>query len=295
MYQVIASYFIYSGLPSNLNYNWNFGSLLGVILAMQIATGVSLGMHYTANVDLSFILVEQIMRDVQYGWLIRYLHCNGASLFFLLVYLHIGRGLYSGSYLYPRHKLWNYGVVIYLIMMGEMALPEMFYLNTPLIFTLPRIKAIDRIGPHNLDILSLFIGSLLGDATIYRYKNSIRIRFEQSSIHKDYLFFLFRKIQSLGYTYSYPKLNQRKNNPNFGFVMNMVKANDLGKMSKEEILDIYDNMEDYEKALQRCEPYEMAKMWLRDLTKRLNLSREWLQTKDKTLFFQDPEESEDDN
>jgi T4 RnlA family RNA ligase len=90
-------------------------------------------------------------------------------------------------------------------------------------------------------------------------------------------------------------INQRKGNPNFGFVMNMVKADDLKKMSKEEILDIYDNMEDYEKALQRCEPYEMAKGWLRDLTKRLNLSREWLQTKDKTLFFQDPEESEDDN
>lgn len=90
-------------------------------------------------------------------------------------------------------------------------------------------------------------------------------------------------------------INQRKGNPNFGFVMNMVKADDLKKMSKEEIVDIYDNMEDYEKALQRCEPYEMAKGWLRDLTKRLNLSREWLQTKDKTLFFQDPEESEDDN
>ena len=88
-------------------------------------------------------------------------------------------------------------------------------------------------------------------------------------------------------------INQRKGNPNFGFVMNMVKADDLKKMSKEEILDIYDNMEDYEKALQRCEPYEMAKMWLRDLTKRLNLSREWLQTKDKTLFFKDPEESDD--
>jgi len=88
-------------------------------------------------------------------------------------------------------------------------------------------------------------------------------------------------------------INQRKGNPNFGFVMNMVKADDLRKMSKEEILDIYDNMEDYEKALQRCEPYEMAKLWLRDLTKRLNLSREWLQTKDKTLFFQDPEESDD--
>jgi hypothetical protein len=75
--------------------------------------------------------------------------------------------------------------------------------------------------------------------------------------------------------------------------MNMAKADGLRKMSKEEILDIYDDIEDYEKALQRCEPYEMAKFWLRDLNKRLNLSREWLKTKDKTLFFKDPEENDD--
>jgi T4 RnlA family RNA ligase len=111
-----------------------------------------------------------------------------------------------------------------------------------------------------------------------------------SEIEKAYEQFVKSGISKKDYA-----INQRKNNPNFGFVMNMVKADDLRKMSKEEILDIYDNMEDYEKALQRCEPYEMAKGWLRDLTKRLNLSREWLQTKDKTLFFQDPEESEDDN
>jgi ribosome-associated toxin RatA of RatAB toxin-antitoxin module len=77
--------------------------------------------------------------------------------------------------------------------------------------------------------------------------------------------------------------------------MNMVKANDLIKMSKEEILEIYDNMDDYEKSLKRCEPYEMAKEWIRDMTKRLNLSREWLKEKDPTLFFQEPEESNDDN
>jgi T4 RnlA family RNA ligase len=111
-----------------------------------------------------------------------------------------------------------------------------------------------------------------------------------SEIEKAYEQFVKSGISKKDYA-----INQRKNNPNFGFVMNMVKADDLKKMSNEEILDIYDNMGEYEKALQRCEPYEMAKMWLRDLTKRLNLSREWLQTKDKTLFFQDPEESEDDN
>jgi len=90
-------------------------------------------------------------------------------------------------------------------------------------------------------------------------------------------------------------INQRKGNTNFGFVMGMVKADDMRKMSKEDILNYYDSMEDYEKALQRCDPYEMAKGWLRDLTKRLAISREWLQTKDKNLFFQDPDESEDDN
>ena len=111
-----------------------------------------------------------------------------------------------------------------------------------------------------------------------------------SEIEKSYEQFVKSGLSKKDYA-----INQRKGNPNFGFVMNMVKADDLRKMSKEEILDIYDNMEDYEKALQRCEPYEMAKMWLRDITKRLNLSREWLQTKDKTLFFQDPEESDDDN
>jgi len=90
-------------------------------------------------------------------------------------------------------------------------------------------------------------------------------------------------------------IKHRSGNSNFGFVMNMVKADDLRKMSKEEILDIYDNMEDYESALQRCEPYEMAKAWLRDQKKRLAIAREWLQKKDPTLFFQDPEENDDDN
>lgn len=88
---------------------------------------------------------------------------------------------------------------------------------------------------------------------------------------------------------------QKKGNSNFGFVMAMVKADDMRNLSKEDILRIYGDMDKYERSLQRCEPYEMAKEWLRDLTKRLQISRDWLLTKDKTLFFQDPEESEDDN
>ena len=90
-------------------------------------------------------------------------------------------------------------------------------------------------------------------------------------------------------------INQRKSNLNFAFVMEMVKADDMRRMSKEQIVDHYDSMEAYEKSLKRCEPYEMAKEWLRDLTKRLAISREWLKTKDKTLFFQDPDTENEDN
>lgn len=111
-----------------------------------------------------------------------------------------------------------------------------------------------------------------------------------SEIEKDYDDFIKSGISKKDYA-----IKNRVGNPNFGFVMNMVKADDLRKMSKEEILDIYDNMTDYEKSLKRCEPYEMAKEWIRDMTKRLNLSREWLKKKDPTLFFQEPEEESDDN
>lgn len=119
MKNLISSYFIYSGLPSNISINWNYGSILGLCLIIQIITGVSLGMHFNANINTSFSMVEYIMREINYGWLIRYLHSNGASLFFLFVYLHIARSLYVGSFTYPRVKLWNIGVVIYILMMGK--------------------------------------------------------------------------------------------------------------------------------------------------------------------------------
>ena len=106
----INSYVVDSPQPSNLSYMWNFGSLL--------ATGIILAMHYTPNVDLAFISVEHIMRDVNYGWLIRYLHANGASFFFIFVYLHIGRGMYYGSYKSPRILPWSIGVIILVLMMG---------------------------------------------------------------------------------------------------------------------------------------------------------------------------------
>ncbi|NVJ98577.1 MAG: cytochrome b N-terminal domain-containing protein [Alphaproteobacteria bacterium] len=104
--------------PRNLNYWWNFGSLAGLMLVIQIISGVVLAMHYTPNTLMAFDSVERIMRDVNYGWLIRYMHANGASFFFIAVYIHIFRGLYYGSYKAPREVLWMLGIVIFLLMMA---------------------------------------------------------------------------------------------------------------------------------------------------------------------------------
>ena len=104
--------------PRNLNYWWNFGSLAGFFLLVQIITGVILSMHYTAHVDHAFSSIEHIMRNVNHGWLIRYIHMNGASFFFIVVYIHIFRGLYYGSYKAPRELLWWLGIIILLLMMA---------------------------------------------------------------------------------------------------------------------------------------------------------------------------------
>jgi ubiquinol-cytochrome c reductase cytochrome b subunit len=105
-------------VPRNLNYFWNFGVLAGAALMVQIITGIVLAMHYSANVGVAFNSVEHIMRDVNSGWFIRYAHMNGASMFFIVVYLHIFRGLYYGSYKAPREMVWLLGVVIFLLMMA---------------------------------------------------------------------------------------------------------------------------------------------------------------------------------
>ena len=116
--KLINSYLIDSPQPSNLSYLWNFGSLLATCLIIQIVTGVTLAMHYNPSVNEAFNSVEHIMRDVNNGWLIRYLHSNTASAFFFLVYLHIGRGLYYGSYKAPRTLVWTIGTFIFILMMA---------------------------------------------------------------------------------------------------------------------------------------------------------------------------------
>ncbi len=104
--------------PKNLNYWWTFGGILTFCLITQIITGLVLAMHYIAHADLAFGSVEHIMRDVNYGWLIRYVHANGASMFFLAVYIHIFRALYYGSYKSPREIIWIIGMLIYFLMMA---------------------------------------------------------------------------------------------------------------------------------------------------------------------------------
>ncbi len=104
--------------PRNLNYMWTFGAMLSFMLVAQIITGIVLAMHYTPHVDFAFASVEHIMRDVNWGWFMRYAHANGASMFFIAVYMHMFRGLYYGSYKAPREVLWILGVIIFLLMMA---------------------------------------------------------------------------------------------------------------------------------------------------------------------------------
>nr|ACR03086.1 cytochrome b [Sphaerodactylus vincenti]ACR03114.1 cytochrome b [Sphaerodactylus vincenti]ACR03115.1 cytochrome b [Sphaerodactylus vincenti]ACR03117.1 cytochrome b [Sphaerodactylus vincenti] len=116
MMKILNSALVDLPTPSNISAWWNFGSLMGLCLVMQLATGLFLAMHYTADISLAFSSIAHITRDVQHGWLIRNLHANGASVFFICLYFHIGRGLYYGSYLYK--ETWNTGVVLFFLVMA---------------------------------------------------------------------------------------------------------------------------------------------------------------------------------
>jgi ubiquinol-cytochrome c reductase cytochrome b subunit len=112
LYKSLGNYLV----PVNINYLWNFGVVAGLMLGIQIITGILLASHYVPESDLAFSSIQHIMRDVNSGWLLRYIHANGASMFFLAVYIHLFRGLFYGSFLYPKEILWSSGVVILLVM-----------------------------------------------------------------------------------------------------------------------------------------------------------------------------------
>lgn len=118
LFSFLDNHLIHYPTPINLTYAWSFGSSAGICLVVQMLSGIFLAMHYTPHIDLAFSSVEHIMRDVNYGWLIRYIHANGASMFFIVVYCHIFRGLYYGSYMHPRQLLWCSGVLIFILMMA---------------------------------------------------------------------------------------------------------------------------------------------------------------------------------
>jgi ubiquinol-cytochrome c reductase cytochrome b/c1 subunit len=157
--------------PRNLSYWWNFGSLAGIMLVVMIVTGVFLAMQYTPSAQLAFDSVERIMRDVNYGWLMRYAHANGASMFFAIVYIHIFRGLYYGSYKAPRELLWILGVIILILMIATAfmgyVLPwgQMSYWAATVITSL--FSAIPLVG-HSI-VTFLWGGFTVGDPTLHRF------------------------------------------------------------------------------------------------------------------------------
>jgi len=167
----IDSHIIHYPTPINLSYAWSFGSLAGICLVIQILTGLFLAMHYTPHVDLAFSSVEHIMRDVHNGWLIRYMHANGASMFFIVVYAHIFRGLYYGSYMHPRQLLWCSGVVIFILMMGTAfmgyVLPwgQMSFWGATVITSL--VTAVPLVG--NTIVEWLWGGFTVDNATLNRF------------------------------------------------------------------------------------------------------------------------------
>src|SRR6266851_3031223 len=157
--------------PRNLNYLWNFGSLAGIVLVIMIATGIVLAMHYVPTFGSAFNSVEHIMRDVNYGWLIRFVHTSGASMFFAAVYIHIFRGLYYGSYKAPRELLWWLGVIILLLMMATAffgyTLPwgQMSFWGATVITNL--FSAIPVVGESI--VTWLWGGFSVGDPTLNRF------------------------------------------------------------------------------------------------------------------------------
>jgi quinol-cytochrome oxidoreductase complex cytochrome b subunit len=168
---VVLNHLVSYPTPMNISYLYGFGSLAGICLGIQIITGVFLAMNYVPMGNYAFMSVEHIMRDLNYGWFIRYTHANGSSMFFLLVYIHIARGLYYGSYVFPRHMTWITGVVIFILMMATAflgyVLPwgQMSFWAATVITNL--FSAIPLIGPSIVEWL--WGGFSIGSPTLNRF------------------------------------------------------------------------------------------------------------------------------
>jgi len=225
---IFNSYLVDSPQPSTLSYLWNFGSLLGLCLVAQIITGILLAMHYQGSAESAFHSLEHIMRDVNDGWLLRMSHANMASFFFMAVYLHISRGLYYGSYRSPRIGVWVIGTIIFFLMMAiKIKWPRCLlinfiknwnlYLIEDLSFSKVRTKVLYRIGPHNIDVLSVLVCGMLGDWWGDKLNNklgfSVRFSVEQAVSNSAYIHHLIQLFNYLGYSsYIVPKLIKKYDN-----------------------------------------------------------------------------------
>lgn len=167
----LQNHFISYPSPVNINYLWNFGFLAGLCLVIQIISGITLVMHYTPHITAAFASIEHIMRDVNWGWLLRYTHSNGASFFFIVLYIHIGKALYFRSYLAPRIHLWLSGLLIFLLLMATgflgYVLPwgQMSFWGATVITNL--FSAIPLLGPHIT--YWLWGGFSVDNATLQRF------------------------------------------------------------------------------------------------------------------------------
>jgi hypothetical protein len=212
--KLVNNYLIDSSEPSNISYLWNFGSLLAVCLVIQIVTGITLAMHYNPSVAEAFNSIEHIMRDVNNGWLIRYLHANTASFFFLCVYFHMGRGIYYGSYKSPRTLVWAIGTVIFILMVGTAFLGyvliygQMSYWAATVITNM--ISAIPWIGQDIVESIKFTILSsgiiflylilpTIGNVHVNALKKNNKILDKKDYIPTSFLAFLVGLIDGDGY------------------------------------------------------------------------------------------------
>jgi len=224
------SYLVDNPEPSTISYLWNFGSLLGLCLVSQIVSGILLAMHYQGSASFAFESVEHIMRDVNDGWLVRMVHANIASFFFLCTYAHISRGLYYSSYRSPRIGVWVIGTIIFFLMMATknqwpkwMLIKHIkeicLYFLSNLPFNKARTRAINRIGPHNIDVLSVLVCGMLGDwwADVINTQNGTSVRFnvEQGISNSAYIHHLTDIFHNWGYSsFLVPKLIKKSESIN---------------------------------------------------------------------------------
>lgn len=224
---VVQNHLVRYPTPSNLNSNYNWGALAGLCQVLQIVTGIFQAMHYTAHVDLAFHSVQHLMRDVPNGWLLRYLHANGASLFFVVVYRHLFRALYYTSYASPREFVWLIGVVILLVMIltafigyvlpwGRLFAPneQLAVLFTTFYkkekkdkvfkqeysaFYTPRIQAKSRYGPHKKEINDLIVGIMLGDGHMEKHGLGCRFTLHMGAKSQELVEHIHNLLANNGY------------------------------------------------------------------------------------------------